>query len=248
MIKINEKNKKLIKIGSLVTVAILFIALIIILVLRYNVEGEKNLPFKITSIRVISTAQGDNQEDAENKWNLDIIQKNDFYFYLEKNPDYYKEDSISKITFENFNIEKSSDKGTVNIYKPSTDSILYYYNDEYKVENELSYKGALTTSIPSLEIGNQGGLIGFSIALKDLGNYITNDDSEIIHNGTLLSKLNLTQEDISMKISFDVIIETTSNKKFKSTLNFNLPTGNIIEDGMNILDKNNFDDVVFKRF
>ena len=137
MNKISEKNKKLIKISSIIAVSILIIAIIVILALRYNIEGEKNLPFKITSIRVVSTAQGNNQEDAENKWNLDVVQKNDFYFYLEKNPDYNKEDSISKITFENFKIEKSSDKGTVSIYKPSTNSILYYYNDEYKIENSI---------------------------------------------------------------------------------------------------------------
>lgn len=248
MDKLNEKNKKLIKICIAITVCIFIIATITILALRYNTEGEKNLPFKITSIRIISTAQGDNQADTENKWNLDIIQKNDIYFYIEKNPDYSKEDSISKVTFENFKFEKVSDKGTVNIFKPSTNSILYYYTDEYKIDNELSYNGALTTNIPSLEIGNQGGLIGFSVAIKDLGSYITNEDSEIIHDGTLLSKLNLTQEDISMKLSFDVIIETSSKKKFKATLNFDLPIGNIIENGMAVLNKENLNDIVFKRF
>lgn len=248
MNKLSEKNKKLIKTYSFLALFIFIIAIIIILVLRYNIEGEKNLPFKITSIRVVSTAQSNNNADLEHKWNLDIIQKNDFYFYLEKNPDYKKEESISKITFENFKIEKSSDKGNVNIYKPSANSMLYYYTDEYIVENNISYGGALVTNIPSLEISNQGGLIGFSIALKDLGNYISNDDTEIIHNGTLLSKLNLTNEDISMKISFDIVIETNSNSKFKSTLEFDLPTGNIIEDGLSILEKDNLDDIVFKRF
>ena len=243
----NEKNKKLIKLCLGIVICIIIFAVIIALVLRYNVEGETNLPFEITSLRIVSTAQGDNQQDEQNKWNLDIIQKNDFYFYIEKNPDYHKEVSISKITFENFQIEKLSDKGTVNIYKPSTDSILYYYNDDYKVENSISYTGALNTNIASLEIGNQGGLIGFSIALKDLGNYITNDDTEIVHNGTLLSKLNLTNDDISMKVSFDVIIETSSDSKFKATLTFDLPTGNIMEEGMCIFNKEDLDSIVFKR-
>lgn len=248
MNKLSEKNKKLIKICSIVAILILLISLAIILALRYNVEGEKNLPFKITSLRIASTAQGIDQDDLENKWNLDIIQKNDFYFYFEKNPDYSKEDSIAKVTFENFQIEKLTDKGSVSIYKPSADSLLYYYNDENKIENSISYNGALTTNIASLEIGNQGGLIGFSVAIKDLGNYITNDDSEIVHNGTLLSKLNISKEDINMKISFDIIVETTSNNKFKSTLNFELPTGNIIEEGMCVLDQDNLDNIVFKRF
>lgn len=248
MDKLSEKRKKLIKTYSFLALFIFIVAIIIILVLRYNIEGEQNLPFEITNIRIVSTAQGNNNIDLENKWNLDIFQKNDFYFYLEKNPDYKKDESISKITFENFKIDKLSDKGTVKIYKPSANSMLYYYTDEYIAENSISYNGALVTNIPSLEISNQGGLIGFCIALKDLGNYISNDDTEIIHNGTLLSKLNLTNEDISMKVSFDIVIETNSNSKFKSSLEFDLPTGNIIEDGLSILEKNNLDDIVFKRF
>lgn len=248
MDKLSKKNKKLIKICLGITILIIILAIIVTIALRYNIEGEKNLPFKITSLRVVSTAQGNDIEDSQNKWNLDIVQKNDFYFYLEKNSDYAKDASISKITFENFQIEKLSDKGTVNIYKPSANSMLYYYNNDYKVENSLSYTGALSTNIAALEISNQGGLIGFSIAINDLGNYISNDDLEIIHNGTLLSKLNLGFEDISMKITFDMIIETTSNNKFKTTFTFDLPTENIIETGISVLDKDNLDEVVFKRF
>ena len=244
---LNEKNKKLIKLGIAVALFILIIATITILILRYNTEGEKNLPFKITSIRVISTAQGNSQGNSPTELNLDIIQKNDFYFYLEKNPNYTKEDSISKITFENFNIETPPQIGNVSIYKPSVNTLLYTYTDENKIENSLSFNGSLSTNITSLEIGNQGGLIGFSIALNNLGSYTVND-TEITHDGTLLSKLNLNNEDICMTISFDIIIETTSNKKFKATLSFDLPTGNIIENGISVLDKTDLDDIVFKRF
>lgn len=241
----SEKNEKIIKKPLIIIALVIVIATIIIFSLRYNVEGEKDLPFIITNIRVISTAQADIADDNQN--NLNIIQKNDFYFYLEKNQEYEKEDSISKVTFENFNIKKSSNKGTTNIYKPSPNTILYSYTNEYKVENSISYNGSLNTNIASLEIGNQGGLIGFSVTLEDLGIYTINNEA-VTYDGTILSKLNLTNEDIAMEITFDVIIETTSNKQFKSTLTFNLPTGNIIEDGKSVLDKNNFDDVVFKRF
>ena len=246
MNKISEKNKKLIKISSIVVAAIILITIVLTLIIKYNVEGEKNLPFKIVNLKIASTAQANNIADAENRWNLDIIQKNDFYFYIEKNPNYKKEDSISKITFENFKIEKKLDNTSVGIYKPSSNSILYSYTDDYKVDNSITYSGNLSTNISALEIGNQGGLIGFSIA-QTLGNYTTNDDAEVIHNGLLVAKLNLNSDDIHLKITFDVIIETTSNKKFKATLSFDLPSGNIVEDGVSILNKDNFDDVVFKR-
>lgn len=245
MSKHSKQNEKIIKKPLIIVALVIVIATIIIFSLRYNVEGEKNLPFIITNIRIISTAQanivGDNQND------LNIIQSNDFYFYLEKNPKYKKEDSISKITFENFNIEKTPSKGVVSIYKPSFNTTPYLYSDEYKIDNSISYFGGLNTNLASLEIGNQGGLIGFSVALNDLGIYTKTDDT-VTYDGTILSKLNLTNEDIALKISFDMIIETSSNKKFKSTLQFDLPTGNIIEEGRTFLDKNNLDDIVFKRF
>lgn len=244
----SKLSKKLIITYSIIAICIFIIATIIILLFRYSVEGEKNLPFKLTSIRIISTAEGNSQENSENSWILDIIQKNDFYFYFEKNPEYKREEAISKITFENFELKKSSNKGTMNIYKPSAGAIPYYYNDEYKIDNSITYNGALSTNLPALEISNQGGLIGFSIALTDLGNFTKSDNSDMVYDGTLLSKLDLTMEDIAMEISFDVIIETTSNKKFKTTLSFDLPTGNVIEDGRSVLDKANFDDVIFKRF
>ncbi len=244
--KHSRQNEKIIKKPLIIIALVIVIATIVIFSIRYNVEGEKKLPFIITNIRIISTAQanivGDNQND------LNIIQTNDFYFYLEKNPKYKKEDSISKVTFENFNIKKSTEKGTANVYIPAPSKALpYSYTDEYKVQNSICYNGSLSTNLPALEIGNQEGQIGFSIALRDLGIY-TKDNEPVTYDGTILSKLNLTNEDISMEVSFDVIIETTSNKKFKSTLIFNLPTGNIVEEGRTFLDKNDFNDVVFKRF
>lgn len=245
MSKHSKQDEKIIKKPLIIIALVIVIATIIIFILRYNVEGEKNIPFIITNIRIISTAQANMLENSQNDFN--IIQKNDFYFYLEKNPKYKKEDSISKITFENFNIEKLTDKGVINIYKPSLNATLYSYTDEYKIENSISYNGSLNTSLPTLEIGNQGGTIGFSVALQDLGIYTKTDDT-VTYDGTILSKLNLTNEDISVKISFDVIIENLSGKKFRSTLYFDLPTGNIIEEGRTFLDKNDFTDVVFKRF
>lgn len=244
--KHSKETSKFTKTCILIAICVLIIATIVSFILRYHTEGEKNLPFEIKNIRIVSTAQGNTS--ADNVWDLNVLQKNDLYFYIEKNENYSEEDSISKVSFENFKFEKKSDIGTVNIYKPSANTILYNYTDEYKVDNEISYIGALSTNIPSLEIGNQGGTIGFSIALEDLGVYTINENADTIHDGTLLANLNLTQEDISMKVSFDIIIETSSKNKFKATLNFDLPTGNIIESGRGVLDKNDFNDIVFKRF
>ena len=68
-----EKSKKFFKISLIVIVFAIIIAVIALLILKYQVEGETNLPFSLKNITIISSADGINKEDAENKWNVDII-------------------------------------------------------------------------------------------------------------------------------------------------------------------------------
>ena len=63
-----------------IIVVILFISGVIIL--KYNVEGETNLPFDLSKITVISSVEGADNEDAQNKWNISVNQNNDIYLYI----------------------------------------------------------------------------------------------------------------------------------------------------------------------
>ena len=76
---------------------ILFIIFIILItsgfiILRYQVEGETNMPFIISKISIISSSEGiDREEQIEgNRWNFDVSQNNDIYIYVEKNKQYTK--------------------------------------------------------------------------------------------------------------------------------------------------------------
>lgn len=242
-----KKRKKIIIISSIVALAIILISVITFFIVKYNIKGETNMPFKFTSIMVASTANGKVVKNEDSSTSVNVIQNNDFYFYIEKNENYKKEDSISKVTFENFNIQKNIENANANIYKPSVNSLLFEYSDNYKVENEITYKGTLNNNMPALEISNQGGLLCFSIALENIGAFAYNEVDTITYDGTLLSNLGLTNEDIKTKVTFDIIIETTSNKKYKSTVSFDLPIGNIIEEGKSIYNKEDFSDIIFKR-
>lgn len=236
-----EQAKRYLIIGIPILVAIF----IVIGIIHYNVKGETNPPFKLTNIKIVSSAYGNLKEDFVS---LDVIQKNDFYLFIEKNENYSKEDTISNVIIENFNIKKAPLKGNFGIFRPSEGTLMYVYNDEHKLENGITYVGSLTTNVSSLEIANQGGLIGFSLALTDLGTCTLDSNSGVINNGNLLSLVGVSIEDISMEVGFDIIIETSSGKKFKSSLTFNLPTGDIITENKTILNKTDFSDVIFKRF
>ena len=142
-------------------VVILIVALVILtaatLMFKYHVEGEKNLPFNLSAINIISTAESNITQDENQIWHAGILQKNDIYFVIEKNSNYKKEEAIRKITFDNFIITKSNENMEINIYKPTTSVNTYKYEDEYKIEKSLEYTGGQATNTELLQINNQGG-------------------------------------------------------------------------------------------
>ena len=73
-----------------------------------------------------------------------------------------------------------------------------------------------------------------------------NKNDEIIHDGTLLEKVGVTDEEIKFSISFDIVIEV-DNCSYRANIGFQMPCGNIIEEGTCSLEKTDFSDIVFKR-
>ena len=75
-----------------ICMVIVMIAIILfilgMIVLKYNVEGETNMPFQLKKIILISSSEGVDKEAGENKWAFDINQNNDIYLYIEKNQNY----------------------------------------------------------------------------------------------------------------------------------------------------------------
>ena len=66
---------------------VILFTVVISIMLKYDVEGEKELPFSISKILIISTVDGSLNEDAENIWNIGITQVNDIYMYIDKTMD-----------------------------------------------------------------------------------------------------------------------------------------------------------------
>lgn len=53
--------------------------------LRYQVEGETNLPFELSKMIVVSTAESNEIEAvADTKWNFSVNQYNDIYLEIQK--------------------------------------------------------------------------------------------------------------------------------------------------------------------
>ncbi len=84
---------------SVIVIMLLIVAFIII---QYDAEGEKSLPFSINKILLVSTVNGDIVDDPSNIWNINITQVNDVYMYINKTEE--TELTIKEIKLENFNV------------------------------------------------------------------------------------------------------------------------------------------------
>ena len=134
----------------------LFAAFLIILftvvfsiMLKYDVEGEKTLPFSISKILIVSTVDGNLNEDEENIWNIGITQVNDLYMYIDKTIE-DEDQTIEEIRIENFVVNKSPSKGKLKVLRPTGEiANLYTHSQQDYLKEGITYLGS---SIDDLKI------------------------------------------------------------------------------------------------
>lgn len=239
-------SKKAFHISMIIIIVTVILFALGIIVLKYNVEGEKNMPFILSKIAIISSVEGTDKDAGENRWAFDISQNNDINLYIEKNRNYDKQEAIKIILIDNIKVEKQVEKGAINFYRPNTtDSGVYFKNVEENLVQSIEYKGALQTDLKKLEISNQGGLIMFRYANDKVAEYISNED-EINHN-ELLKKANVKVEELKAKITMDLTITIESGKEYKATVTLDLPVEGVIENGTSSRELTDTSNIIFKR-
>ncbi len=240
------KGKKIVHICVILGIIVLILIIAGIIMLRYQVEGETNLPFELSKMIVVSTAESNEIEAvADTKWNFSVNQYNDIYLEIQKNDEYTKNTNIKNITFENFVIEKNSGAENIKLYRANSEGKVVE-DEAHLVGSSLTYKGEKETNLDELKISNQGSIILLRSVNQNVCEVRSNDE-EIIHVGTLLAKGNANSEDLNYKLSFDVVIETSRDIKYKGTISIELPTGDVQTQGKTQLEKTDFSDVIFKR-
>lgn len=244
------KQKLSLKVLHLLIVFIIIIAIVFtgfMIVLNYSEKGETNMPFYISKISIISTIDGQDVENNGYKWSLNVIQNNDVYIYIEKNDNYKKQETIKSVLLTNFNIVDVPKIGTLNIYKPTITEESLYVNTDDNIVKELEYIGTKATDKRKLEISNQGGVLSFRLGNNNIGTYLSNDDEEINYE-TLAKKINISENDIKSKITFDMIITLNSGKVFKAeSIVIEVPNKDIVEKGTVGTENTDLDEIVFKR-
>ena len=238
-----------------ICMTIIIIAVILfasgIMILRYQVEGETNMPFEITKITLISTSDGidKNQEGEATNWAFDINQNNDIYIYIEKNDNYKEEEAIRSIVIDGLNVQRDKELGTVKFYRPNAlDTGTNFSNTEENEVQTIEYTGGMESDIKNLVIGNQGGVIFFRYANNNVAEY-TSDiaTTDTITTNQLLKSANVNEEDLKSKLVFDLTITTEEGKEYKANISLDLPVEGVVENGTSSKEITNLDDIVFKR-
>lgn len=239
-------SKKSFHISMLIIIVAAILFGLGIVVLRYNVEGETNMPFSLNKVTIVSSVEGIDKDAGENRWAFDISQNNDFYFYIQKNKNYDKEEAIKEIVIDNIAVQKENEKGTINFYRPNTtESGGNYKNTQENLIQSIEYKGALETNLKNLEISNQGGIVMFRYANDNIAEYVSNDE-EIKHS-ELLKKAGISEEALKTKISMDITIKIESGKEYKASTSFDLPIEGVVEKGTSSREILDTSDIIFKR-
>ncbi len=200
-----------------------------IILLKYMVEGETNMPFELSKISIISTQDGLDKEIEGYRWAYDLYQSNDIYLYIEKNQNYNKVEAIKNIIIENYNI-KTDNNADINVYKPEQDKEKsLFINIESNKINNITFKGSEQSNLKDLEISNQGGLISFRVSNDNIYEFKSNDEQ--IKHDELLKKAEISNEQLKFEISFDLIIELESGKEYKTTVKLELPYDDVVNKG-----------------
>ena len=226
-----------------IIVVILFV--VGLLVLRYNVEGETNMPFNLSKIAIISTQEGMDDGQTNTRWSFDVHQSNDIYLYIDKNDAYDKTEIIKSVRVDNFQIE-AKNQDNVKLYKPDAteENVIFQYNDEDMIQS-LEYTGDVESDLKNLKISNQGGIIAFRCSNNNVTKY--QSDEEEINHGELLKKAGVAEEDLKVNLAFYLTITLESGKQYQAEIKTELPTGNVVEEGNTSTEITDLKDVVFKR-
>lgn len=246
--------KKIIHIFIAIFITTLVATIIALLILKYNIEGEENMPFELSKIMIISGAEGidisPGQQTGDTR-KLDIVQNNDIFLQISKNKNYEDTEIIDEIIIDNIKIEDAPELGTIKMYKPmqeEKENLIYENSEENEIKEQLIYTGKENSNIKNLEIANQGSLIPFRCSIQDLGIFETSSQEiKINNNGLLLSEVNVSYKNIKCKVSFDLSIKLKSGIIYTGKITLDLPVGNIVQEGVSHYERTNLNDIIFRR-
>ena len=138
-----------------------------------------------------------------------------YTFYFKKNEKLDSE--VQKIRIENLKIKRNKEIGQTKLFIPTSNDIKTNFKNstEDYSKKGIEYTVNNVDNMEKQEISQNGGMIAFRISNQDLAEYISNEEADLQYDGTLLQKAGITEQDIKITASMDIIIEISKKKNIK---------------------------------
>ena len=243
-----EVKRRIIKKYIFISFLLIAIIMSILLMVKYNVEGETNMPFKLSKIIIKSSVDAQSNE-SENLWDLDLMQNNDVYIYIEKNKNASSEEKIKSVKIERMTLVSKNKVGNIQVLLPTSNNIKTLFKDSTAdyLNKSIEYTASTLDNLERQEICQDGGMLAIRVSNNGLGKYVANEGDEIQYNASLLEKAGITEEDIKFTLEMDLIIQTEDDKKYKGTVSLDLPVDSFKNSGIVDKEITDFSNVIFKR-
>lgn len=244
-----ETKKRILRKYIFISFLLIAIAISILLMIKYNVEGEQNMPFEINKIVIQSTLDAKNRENSQNLWDLGLTQNNDIYIYIEKNENKKTEQKIKNIQISRMEIQGQNKIENIKIYLPTSNKLntLYTSSTENYYNKEINYYANTSDNLEKQEICQDGGMIAFRISNENIGEYVSNEGDEIKYDKSLLEKAGIKEQELKFTLEIDLKIELENDEKYKGTILLELPADTFENSGVVNKEITNFEQIIFKR-
>ena len=239
------KNSNLFHINIIFSIIFILSFITFLIIIRYNVEGETNLPFILSKISIISSSQGVNKDSTDTRWAFDVSQNNDIFIEFTKNNKYKKENYINSISIDNITT-KSIKNENVKLFKPDSDSTqLIFTNNQNNICTSLNYISKEKNNLNTMTISPEGGTIAFRCSNTNVAEYKSND--EVINHNELLQKCNIKSSDLNINLNFDLTLNLQNKNSYRSNITLDLPIGDVINNGTTSIELTDLNKFIFKK-
>ena len=243
-----KKRKKVNINKQIIFLIIVFIAIIILCLLinliytkhKAKTNFESDLlssndysdTFSIDKIVLYSSANATSNETSRNLWNINVYQFTDMAIYLNNNSEssLSSKNTIIELYIDNIKYSPLPEKGTPELYyKAIVNFGIPSLKDENLVQDKLNFKiinskDTLDTNTASFYETCQTP-ITLQFVNKDIkaNAIIPNTGEALVFDGSLLSKTNISLNNIKTSISFNINLTNNLDEKYVYNVNFEIP-------------------------
>lgn len=209
------KKQKIFIVLLTLIISILLLVVVINLVFKKDTVNEGKC--RVTDVILTSSAELENKSEANEKWSIDLSQRNKLSFLITTATDI----NISRVYLKDLKVK-------------GTDKVVFeQLNSEIKV-NLSSEKQDLDLEYTL----DENGLMKIELlAINEniLKNWeIPEDTKEIVYDGRLLKDVGMSIKDIEFKLSFKLCIEEKTGKTNEMKVEMKLPNEELIENGADV--------------